>query len=473
MAPVLARAAAALFVLLACAGCVFDPPAATERDAGAGTELDAKIDPDASPGDGSDSGVLDLGSNAGDSEPLDVGPGDAPAMDADPMDADPMDAAPVDADPMDAAPMDAAPMDAEPMDAEPLDTGPADTGVFNGFSYVPRNFDPLVLTPGAASTLDCDARISALATPTITEWCGQPLPSITTRPDGSHVLAMESLTVGIGASITIQGHRPIIFAVFGDATISGEIRSDDNVNFSGSGSSCPPAGSGGTGTDDSGGAGGGGGGAFAEVGGPGGDGSGNNGGSMGMMSPVLALEPLRGGCHGGEGGRDSGNRGGVFGAGGGGLQISAAGELFVDSLISANGGGGQGGTDGSGGGGGGSGGGILLEGRDVTLTNFTWITANGGGGGEGGAGGTGDPGDDGIPASTDRAPGGSGAGSGGDGGRGGAGIDLAGETGFTGTGMGGGGGGGGSAGVIIVDNMGGMCMSMSASFSPAPQGSCP
>jgi hypothetical protein len=465
MALVLARGAAFFVSWLWCAGCVFAPPAATEGpDSGSGEDFDAKTERDAAED-----------AEARDANPIDGAPKemDAEPTDADSLDAEPVDAEPMDAEPMDAVPMDAVPMDAEPMDAEPIDMGFPDTGVFNGFPYLPRNFDPLALTPGMPVTLDCAARISALATLTIPEWCGQPLPVITAGPNGSFILAMESLIVGIDGSITIEGHRPVIFAVFGDATLNGPINSDGSVNFSGNGSSCPPSGTGGEGISDSSGAGGGGGAALGAIGGMGGAGSGGMGGSMGMIPASLSLVPPRGGCHGGMGGRDSGTNGGVAGFGGGGIQISAAGVLFCDSVVSANGSGGSGGNMGSGGGGGGSGGGILMESFTVDLTNFCWVTANGGGGGEGGAGGTGDEGDDGMIASSMRAPGGTGAGSGGDGGRGGAGAVLEGEMGFPGTAASGGGGGGGSVGVIIVDAMGGQCMNMSSSFSPAPFGNCP
>ncbi len=94
------------------------------------------------------------------------------------------------------------------------------------------------------------------------------------------------------------------------------------------------------------------------------------------------------------------------------LQISSAGNITINGVVSARGRGGAGATSsGSSGGGGGSGGALLLEGSAVALNTGARLTANGGGGGEtGGLINTGLNGSDGSETSALPAPGGNGAG---------------------------------------------------------------
>lgn len=341
------------------------------------------------------------------------------------------------------------------------------------FSYPPSNFDPAPLAREGNVVIDCAAVISTdPGTDPFDMWCPDAdRPAIATSSTGlAIVLAMRSLLVTETGSIEIQGERPLTIAVFGDAVLAGPVRLNAQITASTVENGCPPTGVGGTGTEADG-AGGGGGGAFSGTGGPGGTSNGGGGGGGGASVPA-GLEPLRTGCPGGTGGSDGVALGGPGGAGGGALQLSAAGELALSSVIAANGDGGGGGQFDAGGGGGGSGGGILLEGRDVTLQNGAWITANGGGGGGGGSNnGLGDSGEPGREASRLRADGGNGTNASNDGGPGAAGAEINGDPGDDPNTDTGGGGGGGGAGYIHINAIN--CnASGSAEFSPAPAGNC-
>jgi hypothetical protein len=352
-----------------------------------------------------------------------------------------------------------------------------DAGVCNGggfcvpsFVPAPSNFTEVqVPTPPAGVTLGCGAiAIDTSGTPSFTGWCPmQPLPGVaiitqTGGPDAV-LLSFTDLTLAAGSTLHVKGARPLIIAATGNVTIAGD------VDVSAGAADCGGAGAGQTGGDgDT--KGGGGGGSLATTGAAGGQGSmAQNTGGGGLPGAVdstnLALVPLRGGCPGGIGHGSPATPA----AGGGALQISAAGALVVSGTLNAPGlGGAKAPAIGNGGSGGGSGGVILLEGAVITLTGLAAIAANGGGGGEGGglifdgAAGTAGLFDGGA------APGGSTAQGGGGGGHG-ATQSQAAHIGDDAT-IGGGGGGGGGLGRIRL--RAGLSCSVGAQviLSPAANG---
>jgi hypothetical protein len=337
-----------------------------------------------------------------------------------------------------------------------LNDGPC----FINFSYSPGNFDPYILNPGSAPIviLDCAAIYDSGNPGDFSSWCGQPAPlvEIDTAPDPDVViLTMQTFAVTGTGSLTIEGDKPVILAVFGDATVDGNIDAGAVGTAAGPGGDVACSGgagdNGGSSNSDNDGSGGGGGGGFGSPGARGGSGSDGGGGNGGSTDGNPELVPLRGGCSGGRGGRGVGS--GRYGGGGGGAaQVSTAGILSITGTVSAAGGGGQkGGGYGDGGGGGGSGGAVLLEGDTVSIDAGAWLTANGGGGGggRGEGGGSSQDGSDGYRSSTARAPGGNCAGSQcGDGGDGAAAAGSA-QNGQNGDDGGGGGGGGGMGRVRI------------------------
>jgi hypothetical protein len=282
----------------------------------------------------------------------------------------------------------------------------APNGTCGVFPFVPSNFVPSAFVPDASVLLDCIATLNTdSATNPFESWCGpKPEVSLLAQDGGPEVmvLSMRNLTVEAGLGAYIYGRRPVLFAVYGDATLgSGSLLApvanpDGGVSWPAGYS--PPVGMGTgplphclTGTGANGkqpglSTGGGGGGAFGTAGADGGDGFGSPGSKGGGGAPNgnELLIPLRGGCAGGNGGPTSVDRGGV---GGGAIQISVAGHLTVAGRIGSPGYGGTGGNSqnnaNGAAGGGGSGGGVLLEAWQMEFLAGGWVTANGGGGGEG------------------------------------------------------------------------------------------
>jgi hypothetical protein len=270
-------------------------------------------------------------------------------------------------------------------------------------------------------TVSCNVTFdttTSVATPS--NWCGAGQPQPVTEDGGTVILPMRSLTVSGAGSLTVLGNRPLILAVYGDAIIDGGIVANATGTTAGPGSAlafCSPGvgGLGGTfnGNPQAGGGGGGGGG-FGTGGASGGRGSNKdaNGGGAGatsMSNGLSSLSPLRGGCPGGRGGAGMGMQAGGRGGGGGGaIQVSSLGRLWLGGVVAAHGGGGEAGTTGSsnweagkGGGGGGSGGAVLLEGNLVELGTTARVQVNGGGGGSGADDGDdGEDGDDGRTGAT-------------------------------------------------------------------------
>ncbi|MDP1826516.1 MAG: putative metal-binding motif-containing protein [Archangium sp.] len=251
------------------------------------------------------------------------------------------------------------------------------------FPYVPSNFPEaqlpndggFALAVRGNRTLDTDSATITGGT--------MPPHTLFTQDGGQQTLLIQvnSFTVDAGATLTINGARPVIFAVLGNAVIAGTVLAQNP----GAPAACGNGSNGVTG--------GGGGGGFGTDGGIGGGDMASatlgTGGQFGAPNGQAALQPLRGGCSGGTG-SNRGGFGGAGGEGGGAVQISATGTLSVlaTGTVTAPGRGGDRGIDPSGGnafpsgGGGGSGGAILLEALSL-LVDQARLTANGGGGGAG------------------------------------------------------------------------------------------
>ena len=295
-------------------------------------------------------------------------------------------------------------------------TAPRDAATMTAFGYAPSNFTASQYAgdvPGAGTTVNCDMTYVSPGAAGASTWCGAAGPYVVPNvaqsagPDVD-ILVFSGLTIGSGFTLTLTGTNPVIFAVYGDATISGTINASADGATPGAGGNkatyC------GTAAQDSQNLqfGGGGGGGRAVAGGNGDQGGGftNQDDTGGAASGSSAATPLVGGCSGEIGGNQSsnglndgncqvcqqnGNNCEPPGAGGGGVQISAAGVVDVTGTIETNGGAGtSGGTTPNGGGGGGSAGDILLEG--TTVVQDGTLSANGGAGGVGGSNGnTGGP----------------------------------------------------------------------------------
>ncbi len=359
----------------------------------------------------------------------------------------------------------------------------SDGGCLPAFGYQPANFDPSLLSPDGSVVIDCNAVFNSGGTPNWMTPCAGPRPvlSLVTMDGGAQavVMAMNSFVVTDAGSLTLYGARPVILAVFGDATVSGSIVANSRLLKQGPGADRASCGTqnGENGTDPGMG-GGGAGGAGNRTAGANGQVSGsqaNSGGDGGSIGSGLSV-PLLGGCHGGNGGGGT-----AFGGrGGGAVQLSVAKALTIGGLITVSAAGGTGGIgqaqSKSGGGGGGSAGTLILEADSLTLTSSCILTANGGAGGGGCNNMTAGVGEDGAIDSAVPANGGAlegGAGAGGDGAAGGVGPKAS----ATAPMAKGGGGGGGAAGWIFLLHHAtspAMCSRAATVVSPASNGlNCP
>lgn len=282
-------------------------------------------------------------------------------------------------------------------------------GVCSSFPYIPKNFDPDAI-PAVETGLDLRISCGTLAEPVVFDSSGTtpawtapagctlpPVPTariITQGGQETVVVPIRNFILDPGSHVKLKGTRPVILAVYGNATLSGALLANADHEVPGPGGNrgnCGPQ-RGGNGqfstgyTEGS----GGGGGALGTDGAQGGGVTGPlAGGGKGVKVSSPTLVPLIGGCQGGTGGaKNNSPNGGLGGAGGGALQVSVAGTLRVEHWVSVSGGGARGGkgsnNDAGGGGGGGSGGGLLLEAFQLELGPLARLTANGGSGSEGG-----------------------------------------------------------------------------------------
>ncbi|WP_395837725.1 putative metal-binding motif-containing protein [Cystobacter fuscus] len=368
----------------------------------------------------------------------------------------------------------------------------ATDGACSRFPYVPSNFDPD--TVPTASILPLTTTCNVTFDSTTLTWappnCVSNPPSPIELTQGSGMVLFALSRLELAAELRLIGNRPVIFAVYGDATLNNNILANGKGTTPGAGGSLDSActarrGRGGVFSASEGGGGGGAGGATAGAAGGTGTATGSSHGDGGSEGGNVFV-PLVGGCPGGSGGGDV--EAGKGGAGGGAVQISVAGTLTVNQRISTSGGGGRGGQSTAegkvgGAGGGGSGGQVLLEAHQLNLATSGRLTANGGAGGEGGgylSGGTrsnGRAGGDGLVDSANQSVGGrDDSTSGGDGGDGGSrnGPPGAGDPGLSVAGsIGGGGGGGGAAGHIRLRSVKPCSIGNANSISPATDTNCP
>ncbi|MFP2901222.1 putative metal-binding motif-containing protein [Corallococcus sp. 4LFB] len=368
------------------------------------------------------------------------------------------------------------------------------------FPYTPSNFDPNTISGGEISDLrTTGAVVFNTDDQTWTPSGSGPAPGditfkILPQSGGApELLLIPVRNLALGGELRIVGSRPVILAVYGDATLnhdilaSGRIVNGAPVPGAGGNQACTTSqGKDGTYSGNEGGGGGGAGGATAGAnGGRGYDTNATPGDAGAQQASTIA--PLLGGCAGGNGVGKNSTPGGLGGAGGGAIQISVARTLTVEKGLSVSGGGGLGGVastspaQASGAGGGGSGGRIVLEAFQVNLTADAKVTANGGAGGEGAGqssstANNGANGASGSETTTTAAGGGTGDSPlGGTGGAGGA-LDMptAGNAGGTVPvfgGGGGGGGGGGASGSIYLRSMR-PCIVNTTVVSPTPTGGC-
>ena len=339
------------------------------------------------------------------------------------------------------------------------------------FSYtVTSNFDPVAISSETIADLDitCGATFDSTGTPTWTfaPGCSFTPPTHVVTGDDVVVIPVRNLTVN--QPLRVVGSRPVVLAVYGNATLKDEVLAHsagaESRGGAGSGVACTGR-TGGAGAVGGGDGSGGGGGGLATEGGLGGANDDGTAGGLRGGAMTGGFSPLVGGCQGGTGGGFAGTTPGPGGRGGGALQISVAGTLTLASAVSVSGAGGGGGDStinntAAGGGGGGSGGMLVLEARNLVVENSAKVTANGGSGGEGSdeQGSSRLPGIAGVDGSRQTAiPVAGGDGGAANGGAGGAGA--AGETGpgnglaGTGSGVGtrgAGGGGGGAVGRILL-----------------------
>ncbi|HZA13047.1 MAG TPA: hypothetical protein VE618_01065, partial [Myxococcaceae bacterium] len=176
----------------------------------------------------------------------------------------------------------------------------------SGWTYLPSNFDPGALTPpttaGTVAT-GCHALFST-TTETFVINCGL-LPRIqrVTLSDNREatVLAFTALTIDANASLTLIGQRPAIIAVYGNATIHGQVLANSTATSVGAGGTTHPAPAGPcdghAGFDSNSRRAGGGGAGYRDPGGKGGDLTVDaRGGAGGTKIPTPAPAPLHGGC---------------------------------------------------------------------------------------------------------------------------------------------------------------------------------
>jgi hypothetical protein len=274
------------------------------------------------------------------------------------------------------------------------------------FGYAPSNFNPAAYQPPASATTDCNGTYSSTSHTFTTGGCAGQAPVIVpsaaqlTAGHGVDVLVFKSLIIAATSTLNLVGANPVILAVYGDAQIHGTIDASASGATPGPGGNACPAVSNGADAGPSG--------AWESGGGGAGTATGNPGLAAGKAQGSGPV-PLSGGCSGSEPFVVSLGFAPAAGAGGGAVQISAAGSLdLMGGIVKANGSNGGGGEpgkcanlypaqNGTGGAGGGSGGAILLEGTTVMAGT---TAAAGGSGGAGGpapspnsqAGGMGGPG---------------------------------------------------------------------------------
>src|SRR6185295_9967019 len=106
-----------------------------------------------------------------------------------------------------------------------------------GFRYPPSNFDPATITTIApAIALDCNTSFDSTTLAFGNNWCGQPRPVPVAISQAGGVpailLATSDFSVTATGSLMLTGSRPVIFAVFGDASLLGNVLTNAGTNLS-------------------------------------------------------------------------------------------------------------------------------------------------------------------------------------------------------------------------------------------------
>lgn len=365
----------------------------------------------------------------------------------------------------------------DPVDASPSpgDASPAPVDERCGWPFEPRHFDPCAPDNPASLTrlvLDQDGiYIYDTDTGLLTDPRGiglLPVPPSTLEQERTvRALWVGGLDLQSGATLRVQGSRPLMIVSTDEIAVSGVIDVSSTwdpatLTFDPGAGADPPSDECASndalpGGDCKEGGGGGGGGGFGGDGAAGGSGAVTRAcdGSPGIAGgaggdAVRAPATIRGGCKGARGGNGEIDfLYGLGGFGGGAVHLVSRVAVDVRGTVHAGGAAGSGAEDDrSGGGGGGSGGFIGLEAPAIQIGSSAILAANGGAGGGGCNQGLADSGEDGK-SSSQAAIGGAGEStSGGDGGNGSAGSARAGEPGKDADR--GGGGGAGGAGYIVA-----------------------
>ncbi|HVG62425.1 MAG TPA: hypothetical protein VNA24_27930, partial [Hyalangium sp.] len=216
-------------------------------------------------------------------------------------------------------------------------------GACSKFPYIPSNFDPddIAAATGTGPGTDLHITCGTPANPII---CDTGIPGCSPPPGCSFpteldvriitqggvdtlLLPVRHFIMDPGTAVKLRGTRPLIIAVYGNATIHGALLADADMEVPGAGgnrAACVPSQNGKDGQFGSGEGSGGGGGGFGSAGGLGGKNA-SDAQSGGGATLSSTLVPLVGGCQGGRGGGNA--SGGLGGGGGGALQLSVAGTL--------------------------------------------------------------------------------------------------------------------------------------------------
>ena len=206
------------------------------------------------------------------------------------------------------------------------------------YTYVPSNFLPADFVPDAGMTINCNTTFDSDGTGTFSNWCGGPEPVRgLSDPFGTGepvmVLATPWLTITGAGALTLVGARPVVLAVYGNATVDGPINANSTLGGgTGAGADRSTCGlqRGADGLRPSRGGGGGGAG-NATPGGIGGQGGGLAASQGdGGLSRAWALSPVLGGCPGGRGGVGANGNRAAHGNGGGAVQILGFGRADGD-----------------------------------------------------------------------------------------------------------------------------------------------
>ncbi|MFY0579924.1 putative metal-binding motif-containing protein [Cystobacter fuscus] len=190
----------------------------------------------------------------------------------------------------------------------------ATDGKCSRFPYIPSNFDPDAIPTASIIPLNstCDVTFDSTTLSWTPATCVSNPPTPIELSQGSGMVLFALSNLNLGGNLRLEGNRPVILAVYGDATLNYNILANAQGTVPGAGGSLESActdrrGRGGAFSSDSTGGGGGGAGG-GTVGGVGGNGTGSgamrgDGGNSGGMSSSPSWEAVREGAEEGAGER--------------------------------------------------------------------------------------------------------------------------------------------------------------------------